>query len=448
MKRLKKGGALLLLALLSLPAQLHAASPFDIDIKELDRENKAVPPKTEKKKTNKARKEVPAAAAVKSGKGHAAARSTAANGGEGEYLRYTIKPGDHIFKILVGRFGMSNEAAERLIPEILRINKISNIRTLTVGHTLLIPGKGLQERLAKSAQQGKNRHRKGRESEAVALPRAAAQPEAKGGAAPAPPIEIPLERMAPPPPPEAGKVASAPAAAPTATVPAAPVPAALAPKVATATVPGPKVAAPASEVPAAAPATPAFAAKSPAAPAAAPLEAPAVPAIPLAAATPVAPQVPTWICSVTETDPAKILDAIMNALSLHWSRNRIVQSEDGALNAFSIRVDRYFELNGTRYIVSIGGASDPYSYTLLRLLEEAGYRVLMINPDDDFNAVGVKLLRLVGMNPDFGLHVIQGKESTGFLVPQDDAEGRRVMITREAVNPKQKWILPAGCGSR
>jgi hypothetical protein len=51
MTRFKQGGILLLLGLLSLPAQLHAAqSPFDIDLKELDRENPAVPPKAEKKK--------------------------------------------------------------------------------------------------------------------------------------------------------------------------------------------------------------------------------------------------------------------------------------------------------------------------------------------------------------------------------------------------------------
>jgi hypothetical protein len=151
---------------------------------------------------------------------------------------------------------------------------------------------------------------------------------------------------------------------------------------------------------------------------------------------------------VTEKDPARIVDAVMNALSLHWSRNRIIQSGEGASNAFSIRVDRYFELKGVRYIVSIG-ESDPYSYTLLRLLESAGYRVLMIDSDDDFQAVGEKLLRLVGVEPDFGKHLIQGgKESTGFLVQQDDAEGRQVVITSEAVNPKLKWTMPAGCGVR
>ena len=167
-----------------------------------------------------------------------------------------------------------------------------------------------------------------------------------------------------------------------------------------------------------------------------------------AAAAPEVPAANTWICSVTEKDPAKIVDAVMNALSLHWSKNRIIHSDEGAPNAFSFRVDRYFERNGARFIVSIG-ENDPYSYTLLRLLEGAGYRSLMINLDDDFNAVGEKMLRFLGLAPDFGRHVIQGgMESTGFLVQQDDAEGRRVVITSEPGNPKLKWTMPAGCGTR
>ena len=138
----------------------------------------------------------------------------------------------------------------------------------------------------------------------------------------------------------------------------------------------------------------------------------------------------------------------MNALSLRWSKNRIIQSDEGAQNAFSIRVDRYFELKGVRYIVSIG-ESDPYTYTLIRLLEGAGYRTLMINSGDNFKAVGEKLLRFVGLDPDFGMHAIQGgTQSTGFLLQPDDAEGRQVLISSEPANPKLRWVLPAGCGAR
>jgi len=419
MRSFKQGGTLLLLALLALPAQLHAAqSPFDIDLKELDRENPPVSPKVEKKEKKqpkKAKKETPAAAPAKSPKVHKAATANEAESESG-YIRYTVKPGDHIFKILVARLGMSNEAAERLIPEIIRVNNITNIKKLTVGRTLLIPDKARQERLAKSAQPGKVRHRREREAEATAAP-----------VPPAPVVVTPAQ--------SAAKVAAPPASATSSvTAPAkAPLPAAS------------SVAAPKPSLPN--PAAPTGTAKNDAAIPPVDARAAAAPSAALPPTAPV-PLVNTWICSVTDKDPARIVDAVMNALSLPWSKNRIIQSAEGAPSAFSIRVDRYFELNGVRNIVSIG-ESDPYSYTLLRLLEGAGYRVLMINAGDDFKVVGEKMLRLVGVVPDFGKYLIPGgKESSGFLVQQEDAAGRRVVITNEAVNAKQKWTMPAGCGIR
>jgi hypothetical protein len=443
----KQGGTLLLLALLTLPSQLIAApSPFDIDVKELDQKSAPVAPKAEKKSAKK--KAAPAAAAPKSAKAHKAAGDENQSG----YLRYTVRPGDHIFKILVGHFGMSNETAEKLIPEIIRVNNISNMKTLTVGRTLLIPVAGHQEHAARAGKRSKGRARKEEGSDIAAVP--AAAPRAPETAPPAPLASAPASKA----PGSAAAVPPAPALnAPASAAPVLPVPA---PKPAAPAAPGaaaapvvPKPTATTAARPMTTPVPPAVSALAPTpAPKAAPtVPAPAAPVVAPAApvpAIPVVPQVSAWICSVSEQDPTRIVDSVMNALALHWSRNRIIQSEEGAANAYSIRVDRYFELNGTRYIVSIG-ENDPYSYTLLRLLEGAGYRVLMIGAGDDFKAVVEKLLRFVGLAPDFGIHVLQGgKPSSGFLVQQDGPEGRKVLITSEAVLPKQKWALPAGCGSR
>jgi hypothetical protein len=476
-----KQGVLLLLTLLPLPSQLYAAQPsFDIDVKDLDRGTPAAPtkasrpspaaapapfgidvkeldrkapveaPKAEKKKAKKAQS-APVAAS-KPVKVHREA------GSEAGYTRYTVKPGDHIFKILVGRFGMSNETAERLIPEIIRVNDIPNIKALTVGRTLLIPSGGKQEHVAKSAQRGKARHKMEEASEAAAQHPATAKhaaPVAATTQAPAPVVHV---QAFPPRAPEITPSAPAAiAAAPPVAAAAAPAQAATNPKAATPTVAKSEIPPP----PAVKSAAPTAAAKAPTvtipkAPAAlepkaaSSREISAQATAPAAAATavPPVPPVNTWLCSVTEKDPAKIVDAVMNALSLRWSRNRIIQSDEGASNAYSIRVDRYFELGGLRYIVSIG-ENDPYNYTLLRLLEGSGYRVLMISSGDDFQAIGGKLLRRVGVAPDFGKHLIQGdQQNTGFLVQPDDAAGRRVVITSEIVNPKLKWIMPQGCSIR
>lgn len=139
---------------------------------------------------------------------------------------------------------------------------------------------------------------------------------------------------------------------------------------------------------------------------------------------------------------------MLNAVSASWSKNRIVESEKGFANPFSIRVDRYVEYKGVRYIISIG-ESDPYNYTLIRLLETAGYRVLRVTGKEDFQAISEKLFKLIGVEPEFGRHALQGgKEATGYLVRQDDAGGKQVLVTNAPATPGHKWILPPGCGSR
>lgn len=349
MIRSGKGEAVLLLALLSLPCQMHAAPPaqFEIDLKELDRQKAPAAPKPEKKAVKKAK---PPAASP--------ADKKVEPGTKSGYIRYTVQPGDHIFKILVGELGMSNEAAERLIPEIVRINDIDNIKALKVGKTLLIPTQAKPQRPSKVAKQAKPREKK---------------------------VATPAET----PPPSEAKAA-----------PAAP----------------------------------------PAAPAAEPkAEAPLPPAV---------PETVTWICSVGKADTAAVVDSLLNALSATWSRNKTIQSGAGAATPFSVRVDRHFEFKGGRYIVTLGDF-DPYSYTMSRVLETAGYKVLRLNGKEEFRGVAEKLLAMVGVEAKFGGHPLQGgKQGTGFLIRQEDAGGRRVLVTDLTVEPGLKWVLPAGCAAR
>ena len=156
----------------------------------------------------------------------------------------------------------------------------------------------------------------------------------------------------------------------------------------------------------------------------------------------------TWLCAVTASDPGGIVDAFLNALSISWCRNRIIGSGRSAAIPFSIRVDRYFEYKGGRYVVSMG-EGDTYRCTLMRLLEDAGYRVLKVSVKDDFRAIGEKLLILLGIVPEFGRHALPGeRELAGFVVQQEGSGGRRVVITAEAVAADKPWVLGPGCGAR
>ena len=120
MSFLSKGSVCLLLALLCLPARplpaTAAQTPYDIDVRDLDR---VTPPRPapakekirhrEKRPTHRGRR------------GHRASRVRKGHAPRG-YARYTVRPEDNLYKILMVHFGMSNEEADRLVPQVLRVN--------------------------------------------------------------------------------------------------------------------------------------------------------------------------------------------------------------------------------------------------------------------------------------------------------------------------------------
>lgn len=94
--------------------------PYDIDLKELRRA--PVRRSMDQRSRNESTESV-----------------TAALRSQGEQSRYTVLPGDNLFLILMHRYGLSNKAAEQLIPEIMRLNNIRKPESLSVGQRLIIP---------------------------------------------------------------------------------------------------------------------------------------------------------------------------------------------------------------------------------------------------------------------------------------------------------------------
>jgi len=114
---------MLLAGILSSALAVDAAQePYDIDLKELRR----VP-------LRPAKKQLPAHHRLP--KESISSTRTA----KGKSSSYTVRPGDHLFLILMQQYGLSNEAAEQLIPEIMRLNDIKKAERLSVGQRLIIP---------------------------------------------------------------------------------------------------------------------------------------------------------------------------------------------------------------------------------------------------------------------------------------------------------------------
>lgn len=131
-----KHPTVIMLFLLSAIGQSGAAvagqNNFDIDIKELHSAPAKQPHRPPKARV---KKEKAGTVEVREG-----------------FSSYTVRPGDHLFIILMRHYGLSGNAAERLIPEVMRLNGIRNPQGLAVGQQLVIPLPRQQARPAKLAR--------------------------------------------------------------------------------------------------------------------------------------------------------------------------------------------------------------------------------------------------------------------------------------------------------
>lgn len=335
---------------------LAAESRFEIDLKELPKA--AAPPARSV--------QAPRAAAPPAS---SPARIKATDG----LHHYTVKPGDHIFKILMRDFGLSNQQAEQLMPDIARLNGISDIRRLRVGQKLQIP-------LTPSS-------RSGRKSD----PKAAARKEPSPQPPPSEPLAVEEQpaavAVAPPTPPD-----------PATATPAVPV----------------QPAQTQAQEPKAVP--------SPLLPTPSPLPSRSERVI---------------ISPVTAKDKDGIVDAVLDLLAPGWVRHRIVEagkeSTDGSY--VSIKVDRYFEHLGYRYIVN--SENDPLTLTLLRLLEVQGDRVINVGRDDGATVIAARIATKMELPQQGGTFRVRCLDVNG-----GDVEVRGIRIS--PAGPYEKELIITG----
>lgn len=124
MTLLGKTAGFILTAVISFPGVVAAAqNDFEIDLTEL---RSITQPKPAKQPLHKR-------------ESLTSAPETGNPVSSGQESIYVVQPGEHLFKILMQRYGLSDPAAERLIPEVMRLNNISSPKGLKVGQRLRIP---------------------------------------------------------------------------------------------------------------------------------------------------------------------------------------------------------------------------------------------------------------------------------------------------------------------
>ena len=146
---------------------------------------------------------------------------------------------------------------------------------------------------------------------------------------------------------------------------------------------------------------------------------------------------------VTDKEPKKILDSFLDALAVPFEtgKNIDLYAKENIGVRLDVPVDRYFEDNGQRYVVAQFNG-DPVTYTLVRLLETKGYRVIMLQAGDDFHSVADKVLsrlRIPGRYGEYDLwsarNVGYGVRMSGAMIRDSRNGDRNLFVTDRHLDP-------------
>lgn len=152
---------------------------------------------------------------------------------------------------------------------------------------------------------------------------------------------------------------------------------------------------------------------------------------------------------ITAHDTRGMVDGLLRALNVRYDADRSVElygMADGGLK-LDVRADRYFEDGRDRYVISYFDG-DPVSYTLTRLLETRGYRVVVLDPKDDFRKVSEKLLSRMRLPGVFAQHDLfqyrdapYGVQMSGVRLRGQGADAETVFLTNVEIDPLFRDIL-------
>lgn len=118
---------------------------------------------------------------------------------------------------------------------------------------------------------------------------------------------------------------------------------------------------------------------------------------------------------VSAKNQPEMIDDILSAFSVSPERDRSVDvfaADDNGIS-LSVRAERYFERVGQPYVVtSFDG--DPMNYTLFRILETRGYKVIILEAQDDFRKIAEKIISRMKIKGDFAKHRLLQDGAAGY----------------------------------
>jgi hypothetical protein len=155
------------------------------------------------------------------------------------------------------------------------------------------------------------------------------------------------------------------------------------------------------------------------------------------------------IYSVSPNNQSEAVDSILGAFSISPVRNRRIDvfSDENSGISLSVKTERYFEHGSRRYVVT-NFDGDPVNYTLFRILETKGYRVVFLEAPDDFRKISEKLTSRMQVKGSFAKHILIRDGAAGYSLQMsgfklDDATlpGGGIFLTDRTMDPIVKDLL-------
>ena len=147
---------------------------------------------------------------------------------------------------------------------------------------------------------------------------------------------------------------------------------------------------------------------------------------------------------ISYKEPQRILDLLLDALAVPFESGIKIDiyAQDNIGVRLEVPVDRFFEYGGRRYVVGFF-KGDPVTYTLTRLLELKGYRVIMLQDSDDLRSITDQVLSRLQLPGRYAEHELwpsrpagYGVRVSGVLIRGDrNGEERKLFVTDRQVDP-------------
>ena len=136
-------------------------------------------------------------------------------------------------------------------------------------------------------------------------------------------------------------------------------------------------------------------------------------------------------------EPVDMAKSMLEALDVESDRDREINllSMAGEGVSLRVKVERYFEKNGEKFVVSTF-RGDPESYTLLRILETMKYNVIILDQDEGFKSIAGKLLSRLRLPGRFAMQTLIASgdlsyrvQMTGIMLNKTDNRGGQLFLT-------------------